>query len=150
MEEANQKNLEEILGEDIKKGDQTVKGHPSNHERLAPKSIGKAPKEGLDQELADGKPGDNQPKLEITGSLFGDVDRKKGYDEPQPHDYDRPRQDHQDQFFPEDAKHGKVLIFLIQWVKIFFDRLLIYGGKEVEVPIANIKLTYHKGPGKVN
>jgi len=50
----------------------------------------------------------------------------------------------------EDLHHGKILIFLIQWVKLFFDRVLIYGGKKFEVPIAKIKLTYHKPQGKVN
>ena len=61
--------------------------------------------ERLNQELAEGKTGDNQPKLEIAGAFFGDVDREKGDDEPQSHHHGRPGQGSQDQFFPEDWTH---------------------------------------------
>jgi hypothetical protein len=43
------------------------------------------------------------------------------------------------------------LIFLIVWVKIFFDWLLIFGAKNKdEMPVAKIKLTYHNVQVKVN
>jgi hypothetical protein len=38
----------------------------------------------LNQKLTDGKPGDDQPKLEVGSSFLGDVDGKKGNDEPPP------------------------------------------------------------------
>lgn len=42
------------------------------------------------------------------------------------------------------------MIFLIQWVKIFSIGCEFLGAKNVEVPMANIKLTYHKVLVKVN
>jgi len=101
----NQENLGKAGGQDVQRGHEPVTGQPSHHKELASEAVRESSEKRLNQKLTDGKPGDDQPKLEVGGSFLGNVDGKKGNDEPQPHDHDGSRQSDQDQFFSNTEDH---------------------------------------------
>jgi hypothetical protein len=80
----NQENLGKAGGQDVQRGHEPVTGQPSHHKELASEAVRESSEKRLNQKLTDGKPGDDQPKLEVGSSFLGDVDGKKGNDEPPP------------------------------------------------------------------
>jgi hypothetical protein len=80
MKQADEENLGKTFRQNVKRGYNPIAGQAPHHESFPPIAVGEPAEKWLDQELTDGKAGNDQAQLEIGGSFLRDINGEEGDD----------------------------------------------------------------------